>query len=296
MNTKKYKLVSNVLLPVLLILSSASHSQDDLSLLQGDYLGQQVPNSSPVPFAPGIVSTNGYEYGGVFNADMSEFIFIQGDKDKKHHFVTYKKNGDNWYQYDISPRTGQPSFSTDGKTMHLGNRYKERTEHGWSEIKSRTSLVTEQPIMRLTSSSNETYYFDEFKKDFTGDIRYSRLVDGVYESPKLAPKHINSGKSFHPFIAPDESYLIFDGKREGGYGDSDLYISFRQHDGAWGEAINLGDQINTGAWEAAASVTPDGKYFFFNRTISPGVNGALPNVDIYWVEADFIEKLRPKIE
>ena len=49
----------------------------------------------------------------------------------------------------------------------------------------------------------------------------------------------------HPFIAPDESYLIWDDEREGGYGDNDLYISFRQQDGSWGAAINLGDKINT---------------------------------------------------
>lgn len=296
MNTKCNVVVANILLLLSLVLSFASASHNSLSVIQGEYLGQQVPSALPIPFAPGIVSTTGYEYGGVFNADMSEFIFIQGDKDNKHHFITYKKNDDSWYLHDRSPRQGQPSFSPDGKIMHLGNRYKERTEHGWSDIKNRTSLVSEQPIMRLSSSSNGTYYFDEFKKDFTGDIRYSRVIDGVHEAPQLLPKHINSGKSFHPFIAPDESYLIFDGKREGGFGDSDLYISFRQHDGTWGEVINLGDKINTGAWEAAGSVTPDGKYFFFNRTISSGLNGALPNVDVFWVEADFIETLRPTIE
>ena len=145
--------------------------------------------------------------------------------------------------------------------------------------------------MRLTASSKGTYFFDEFKRDFTGSIRYSRLVDGKYEEPKLLSKKINGGKSFHPFIAPDESYLIFDGKREGGYGSSDLYISYRQKDGSWGEAINLGDKINTGAWEAGASVTPDGKYFFFNRNMG---TDKYENVDIFWVDAKFIETLRPK--
>jgi len=30
----------------------------------------------------------------------------------------------------------------------------------------------------------------------------------------------------HPFIAPDEAYIIWDGERDSGYGDTDLYISF----------------------------------------------------------------------
>ena len=92
----------------------------------------------------------------------------------------------------------------------------ERIEVGWSDVKSLGAPFKDLPIMRLTASSKGTYFFDEFKPDITGDIRYSRLVDGKYEEPKLLSQKVNTGKSFHPFIAPDESYLIFDGKREGG--------------------------------------------------------------------------------
>ena len=46
--------------------------------------------------------------------------------------------------------------------------------------------------MSLTATSKGTYFFDEFKRDFTGDIRYSRIVNGKYEEPKLLPKKINS--------------------------------------------------------------------------------------------------------
>ncbi|MFC6978023.1 hypothetical protein [Microbulbifer taiwanensis] len=102
---------------------------------------------------------------------------------------------------------------------------------------------------------------------------------------------VNSGKmTAHPFIAPDESYLIWDSKRDGGYGGSDLYISFRQEDGSWGPAINMGEKINSDKWDAYASVTPDGKYILFNR----GIDDDNDNVDIYWVDAQVIEALRPK--
>ncbi|HBC15102.1 MAG TPA: hypothetical protein DC026_05320, partial [Erythrobacter sp.] len=59
-----------------------------------------------------------------------------------------------------------------------------------------------------------------------GRIRYSRIVDGERQAPELASAAINTGTWLaHPFIAPDESYLLFDGRREGGYGDSDIYVS-----------------------------------------------------------------------
>ena len=207
-------------------------------------------------------------------------------------FVVVQNTNDQWHTSVISPRVGTPSISPDGKILHLGKRYMERTKAGsWSEVKKLAPPLGSMPIMRLTASSQGTYFFDEFKKDFTGAIRYARLVDGKREAPKLLGKEINGGKSFHPFIAPDESYLIFDGKRPGGYGDSDIYISFRQKEGTWGTPINLGDKINTPAWEAVAAVTPDGKYLFFNRDMG---SKKYENVDIFWVDAQIIENLRPK--
>ena len=144
-------------------------------------------------------------------------------------------------------------------------------------------------IMRLTASAKGTYVFDDFRsKDV---IRMSVLKDGKRQAPVKMDSVINSGTyTAHPFIAPDESYLIFDSRREDSYGSSDLYISFRQKDGSWGTAINMGAKVNSDKWDAYASVTPDGKYILFNR----GIDDKNHNVDIYWVDAKIIEELRPK--
>jgi len=140
--------------------------------------------------------------------------------------------------------------------------------------------------MRLTSSTNGTYYFDTFGNG--GNISYARIVDGELDEPKTLTKDIDMGiAKAHPFIAPDESYLIWDDQRESGYGSSDLYISFRRKDGSWSSAINMGDKINTEFGDAYGSVSPDGKYFFFHR----GYGG--DSGDIFWVDAQFIEALRP---
>jgi len=274
--------------------SGFCYAGDELSDLSGPYLGQTPPGLIPQPFAPGIVSTEHYEYGGTFTPDMKEFYFIAaGGKYEQQTFVVVQYKDNKWQKSDVSRRRGQPFIAPDGKTMHLGRRYKERTETEWSDVKMLEAPFDEMLIMRLTASASGTYYFDTYDKDNEAyPIRYSRLVDGKREEPKPLPKEINTGTYLnHPFIAPDESYLIWDAKKEGGFGSSDIYISFRQQDDTWGAAINLGDKINTDAWEASASVTPDGKYLLFSRNVG---SDNYENVDIFWVDAQIIEDLRPK--
>lgn len=289
----KLTFIFTTLINLVLVAGCAGHDRNDAQLNHSDYLGQKPPGKIPQAFAPGLVTTQGYEYGGVFAPGLDEFYFISSNEaSNQQEVIVFRKEADVWQRSVFSRRMGQHLFAPDGKTMHLGKKYLERTEAGdWSELKRLGSPFKDMPIMRLSSSSDQTLYFDEFKPDLTGSIRYSRKVNGVYEEPRLLSETINSGQSFHPFIAPDESYIIFDSKRDSGYGDSDLYISYRHQDGSWGEAINLGDKINTDAWEAAASVTPDGKYLFFNRNMG---SKNYENVDIFWVDAAFIEDLRPR--
>ncbi|WP_396589877.1 alpha/beta hydrolase-fold protein [Allomuricauda sp. R78024] len=280
--------------PMTVMRSISWLAQLNETVVKSPYLGQKVPGLVPKPFAPGTVTSENWEYGGVFTPDLKEFYFIREvPGSEKQEFVVFEYKNEQWEQSVISSRVGQPFISPDGKTMHLGKRYKKRTETGWSEIERLGSPFEEIQIMRMTSSSKGTYVFDEIgMPNGDGVLRYSRLIEGKREAPRPFGKTINTGRmNAHPFIAPDESYLIFDGEREGGFGDSDLYISFRQEDGSWGTAINLGEAINTEAWEAAATVTPDGKYLFFNRNIG---SNDYENVDIFWVDAKVIEDLRPK--
>ncbi len=273
-----------------------------IKAIENSYLGQKPPGLIPEPFAPGIIVKKNWEYGGVFTPDMKEFYFLRevGDteENKKMEFVVFEYKNKSWQERVISKRVGQPFISPDGKTMHLGRRYKERTQAGgWSALKKLDSSFQKIQIMRLTASSKGTYVFDEIgMPDGDGVIRYSRLIDGKREEPKPFGATINTGSmNAHPFIAPDESYIMWDGRRESGYGHSDIYISFKKTDGTWGEAINLGDKINTNAWEAAATVTPDGKYLFFNRNMGKvKPSDKYDNIDIFWVDAQIIETLRPK--
>jgi len=252
-------------------------------------LGQKPPDLTPKPFAPGLVSTNGFETQAAFAPNMREFYYLgqaPGEKSKRY-VVRYE---DGVWRKSVMEFTSGVFISTDGNTMHAGGEYRERTHTGWSDKKKMGAPFDEIPIMVLTASNAETYFFDE--RTEIGTIRTSRLVDGVREAPEALGENINTGKyTAHPFIAPDESYLIFDSEREGGYGDNDLYISFRQQDASWGPAINMGKDINTEYGDSHGSVTPDGNYFFFSsRKLGEGVTES--DLSIFWVDAQIIENLR----
>lgn len=291
----KYISIRTVLLSVMAMFSYAAHAEDNVPDLRGPYLGQTPPGTTPVPFAPGIITTDDWEYGVTFAPGMKELYWIRmvdtDTEQPKQEVVIYEQKGETWHQRIFGPRRGTPTLSTDGNIMFFGRSYKERVDGGWSEPKRLGPDFEDIRIMRVTSSSEGTYVFDEAKPDSV--LRYSRLIDGVREAPKPLPEEINTGTwNAHPFIAHDESYIIWDGQRGGDVRNSDLFISFKQRDGSWGEALKFGDAINTPSSEFAATVTPDGKYLFFNRNMGP--NNSHENVDTFWVSAQVIEELRPQ--
>ncbi len=67
------------------------------------YLGQKLPGLTPEPFAPGLVTTEGWEYSGTFSPDLKEFYFLREvEGTKEQEFVVYKSEGDIWSEIVIS--------------------------------------------------------------------------------------------------------------------------------------------------------------------------------------------------
>jgi Tol biopolymer transport system component len=96
-------------------------------------------------------------------------------------------------------------------------------------------------------------------------------------------------RNWAPFIAPDESYLIFCSTRGlPDYDEGDLFISFRQPGGSWTDPVTMGEPINTNQMERFSALSPDGKYLFFTRW-TPDYDE-----DVYWVSASIIDKLKAK--
>ena len=270
----------------------------DSPTIESPYFGQKPPGLIPKLFAPEIVSPEGLFEGGSFSRDMKEFYFSRknGKYKKRTHFVIRYEN--NRWGNESETDIKWPQFSLDGTMIYGGKEYRERTDTGWSEPKSQGEFLKDT-AHGTSLSSKGTYYFGFYKKEDhgKGSIRYSRLIDGKHENPVKMSKAINTGKDIaHPLIAPDESYLIWDVVREDGYGQADIYISFKQKDGSWGEAMNMGPQINTSLQESGVSVTPDGKYLFFSRSeMMVRADGSTYwVVKSYWADAKIIANLKAK--
>jgi len=278
-------------------LNGEVHAADEGAGLKGPYLGQTPPGLKAQPFAPGIVNTQEWGDAGGFSLDMKTFYVTRWRhtrEAKEPQSVTFTRVGEDWHMAVMPEGARKPFHAPDGKTLHFRAQYQERTPDGWSEMKSLGPAFEAIQIMGLSASARGTLVLDERgSREGDGILRYSRLVGGRREDPKPLPKEINTGKwNAHPYIAPDESYIMWDGERESGYGSNDLYISFRQNDGSWGEAINLGDKVNTDAEEGGPHVTPDGKYLFFNRMVPRTDGGTGSQSDLFWIDARLIEELR----
>jgi len=280
--------LATIALFTILLSACDSNTQDGLISSTPLYLGQNPPGLTPELFAPEIIRTEFREASAAISPDLKSFYFRRrGGAYKYNTLVVVEWRDGQWAESVIAEKTGQPFISEDGQILHLGRNYRRRIESGWSEAIDRNTPINNIAIMRLTSSSNGTYYFDDAVGE--GNIRFSRITEGKREEPKTLVGEIDMGTyRAHPFISPDESYLIWDDQRASGFGGADLYISFRQQDGSWGPSINLGDEINSEYSESSGSVSPDGMYFFFHR--SPGGDRG----DIFWVDAQFIDILKSR--
>lgn len=117
------------------------------------------------------------------------------------------------------------------------------------------------------------------------DIYTADFVGGTWVNVRNLGPTVNSNSwDSHPNITPDGQKLYFTSNRKGGFGKSDLYVTFRREDGTWVPAQNLGPIINT----VEDEVTP----FFheINGTLYFSSQGHLKNMggyDIYksrWME------------
>jgi hypothetical protein len=272
-------------------------SQKDFPLLKGPYLGQKPPGMTPELFAPGIVSTCAQHGSAYFGPDGREVYFSRMVPPPSVILHMREENG-RWTPPRVVCEGLTPGLAPDGRTVFfstwdLWRMF--RTPAGWTAPENLGPSINFQKRQDTPyATADGTLYFCSIFGERDGIYR-AEFVDGTYGKPERLEYGISSEHSdFSPYIAPDESYLVFASTRPG-YGITDLYVSFKNDDNTWTAPRNMGPQINTGAKEAFPFVSFDGKYLFFmSNRVSELNNRPIPDGpgNVYWVDAGIIDTLR----
>lgn len=282
----------------------AKFRKDNILLPDSLYWGQTPPGDSAVVFAPGLISLpNRRETKLVFSPNGMECLIGTGQNGT--FSILYSNHyGGYWTapapaSFITNTRPIEPFFSPDSLHIFftsLSDIYVcNRVNQTWSTpVKLPNPVNTNYEEYHPTVTSNGTLYFCSMRENSTFFIYRSRLINGNYTTvEKLGPPvnvYFNQQicGAWDPYISPDESYMIFTSLRTGGYGQEDQYISYNRN-GNWTNPKNLGHLINSNLIEYGSYVSPDGKYYFFSRPA-----GWSPDLaaDIYWVSAEFVERLK----
>jgi hypothetical protein len=303
-----------------LILITRSLFGQQFTDLYGDYLGQTPPGDTPIVFAPGIISTQHHEHSSpTFSTDGNEVfwsIWRRPDIGEPQVIMTMQCENGTWSKPAIAPfsgkyRDGEPIFATDGNRLYFYSTrptsdgkmnsdiwFVNKQANGWSEPKC-LGFVAKFPelksVYQPSVTGNGSLYFISRQKDVPpGEFLIWRAacINGKY--PEIEPvspviNDVDVYVNWTPFIAPDESYLLFsrgDTNRDIG----DLYISFKSKiKNEWTAPVKMGEPINTKAQERFPSISPDGKYLFFCRSGNGGQD------DVYWVSTKVIDDIKSEV-
>lgn len=280
--------------------SLALAEPDDL-----DYLGQEPPGAEPKKFPfEMLVPESLHVNNPLFSPDGKEFYFADTNS-RQIYLMQRTETG--WSKPTLASfsnegRNVEPFITWDNKTLYFismrppGNapwngriwRTDRQADNSWSAPTLWLDRETEAGLWYPNTQDGKKLYFGASLGDSYGkeDFYYGEHDGEAWKITHIGKPFSEDDYDWDIYVSPDGSYQLFVSRREGGFGETDIYVSFKTDDG-FGAPINLGDKINSPAFETAASITPDGKYMFY--TVVPKGRPS----EVYWVSTEVITQLKP---
>lgn len=178
-----------------------------------------------------------------------------------------------------------PTLTIDGKKLIFTRRIEnnedfyisEKINGGWSKAVSLPGNINSKEY----NEGAETISQDGRWLIFTGcnfpegmgscDLYISYLTKNGWSRPQNLGRQINTEFwESTPSLSPDRRALYFSSNRPGGFGGKDIWVSYRDERGNWGEPVNLGPEINTSGDESTPFIHADNQTLYFNSTGLPG--------------------------
>ena len=251
---------------------------------KGAYLGQEPPGREPKIFAEGFVSTKVNEHGCTFSPDGKEFYFTR-IIDNRPSIMFTRQLDSVWTEPEVVSFSGRytdrlPSLSPDGNKLFFESirpwpdSTGDMSYHDWGVRRTGTGWGKPYPLMLALEKSLAGVSVSSNGKLYTVGITVFDFVDEKYVNPRPVAPYLEGA---YPFIAPDESYLLYCvGSRR------NLAVSYHLNDGSWSQPV-LFTHENTFRIQGFPIVSPCGKYIFYTV-----------NHDIYWMDAGILDELRPE--
>lgn len=254
------------------------------------------PDSIPLTFLPGIVSTDSIDFNAAFSPDGRTFYFTRSEN--KRLRIYYTRFDNSWKTpvpvsfNEVDYSFADPAFSPDGKLYFISDRPENSadtipdfdiwfvepiTDSTWSAPVNANVINSDSSEYYISFSMNSNLYFSSARAGGLGqeDIYVSRFQNGKYQSPINLGAAINTEKSeYDPGVSNDESQLVFSSSnRDDTFGGADLYLA-KSSGKDWLGAVHLDGRFNTETREYCSAFSPDAKYFFFTS-----------QKDVKWIEA-----------
>jgi hypothetical protein len=257
------------------------------------YMGQEPPGLIPKVFAPGLISApNRFEHSICLSKDGRECYFTvrAADWSSSKIMATRIEKGKWTEPVPLSFGNMCPSLADDDQTLYfIGGA------NVWRVRRSRAGSGTQwqyQPeILPAPANSPPTWschisslgnmWVCSWRPGGLGrcDLWRIRSVDGQFTEATDLRSLNTSGPDCYPVPGPNEAYVVFASDRPGGFGRTDLYVSFADGHGGWTAPRNLGPTVNSSDHDSSPYLSPDHKYLFFARETST-------EADIYWVSVE----------
>ncbi len=127
-------------------------------------------------------------------------------------------------------------------------------------------LVGEKVVAASLSVDGNQIYINSFNGK-SWNIYQSNFNGKNWIKPTKLSSSINSNSDDKAAsISPDGNTMYFSSNRNDGYGGFDIFYSSRLPDGSWGEAINIGKDINTQFDDYSPFIFHDNNTLYFSST------------------------------
>jgi hypothetical protein len=157
------------------------------------------------------------------------------------------------------------------------------------DFKFKRHEIIDPPVYFRNPENGKTeLYFSAYlvsKNKKNKHLFYSERSAAAWLEP-IPIQELNSDKNdFYPTLSSDGLTMVFVSDRDGGIGESDLYVSHRQKSGKWTTPVNLGSVINTDKKEISPFLATNGNLYYssngFGNKKNYDILKAVPNGDLW---------------